>query len=173
MSKTTNLHYCRLCGNEKVRGEKPCAKCRAVIEGPLAWAYKRWQEADDRYGKCCGGLSTEKDHLHFHSEGFNDTYPQVTRGKRKGQEPRRGPFVSVEAGISFYANEAQTYFIHDTGNDVGSTDFGEAINYSDLDFWKKIEANLNRAAESAFNNDWLTCRKCGNMFYETCGCTES
>jgi hypothetical protein len=174
MSKTTNLRYCRLCGNEKVRGEKPCAKCRAVIEGTLLAGYQHWQEADGRYGKCCGGLSSDRDYryLHFHSEGFNDTYPQVTRGKRKGQEPGRGPFVSVEAGIDFYATEARTYYIHDTGHDVGSTVFGEAVAYGDSEFWKKIEANLDRAAEAAFNDDWQSCRKCGSMFFESCGCEE-
>jgi hypothetical protein len=164
--------YCPLCGNKQVTDDKPCAKCRAIVEGPLAEAYKRWLEAGNDFRMCCGGLSSAGRYLYFHGKYFDDVYPKVTRGRRKGQGVRRGPYVEVEHGIDFFADHAGTWYRHDTGNDVGSTPYGEDVPYADPEFWKKLEANFDHAAEAAFNDDWQTCRRCGNHFFESCGCED-
>lgn len=165
--------YCPLCGNEKVTGDQPCAKCRAVVEGPLAGAYKHWLEAGEMYRMCCGGLATDKTHLHFHGKYFDDHYPKVTRGPRKGQEPKRGPTVAVEHGIDFYAEGAETYYIIDTDSRVDSTHYGKAVPYSNKEFWPSLAENFDHAAEAAFNDGWLTCRSCGYHYtteWGGCGC---
>ncbi len=175
--------YCALCGNNRInvpdRTDDPlapvCPHCRdALTKMPQAWAHLL--EARNRYRECCSGISSDvgfegrggegfgpRTHLHFHSESFDSCYPA---------DAKDGAVQTcVEAGVNFYSDRAECYWIFDTDNYCDSFTFGEPIAYTDPEFWGKLEATLDQGAETAWNTNVLSCPHCGyhyNAGIETC-----
>lgn len=156
--------YCILCGNEQTASKDGIGEaCQPLIKGPLAVPYAKWMECGGRYSRCCGRIGTEKDHLYFHGDGWECSY--------KPMEEMDG--TSVEMGVSFYADHAATYYIRDFGNYSDSQEYGEDLPYDIEGFWEKLDAQLDKAAEFAWNNDLLSCERCGNHYVASngpCGC---
>lgn len=156
------MRYCSYCGNVKVMDDKPCAACNAVLTGPLDLAHKVWLKLSETDRRCCGSLATDKSHLLFHGKYWEGSYPEDNST------------VSVECGVSLFANHAQTYYIYDTDGDCGGTDYGDTIPLPDPDneaswnaFYVALHAQLDKAAEAAFNNDLYDCETCG--YHAHCG----
>lgn len=163
--------YCELCGNEKTTAEDKIGDaCRKLIEGPLARPYAFWKQCGEDTRRCCGGIGTEKDHIFFHSKYWDTSYPP----KAAQDDPLQ---VGVEMGASFYVDCAATYYIRDFDSYTDSEEYGERIPYpaevGDEAFWAKLDEQLDRAAEFAFNSDILTCLHCGYHYSEECSCEGS
>lgn len=136
--------YCRLCRNTSE--SETCEGCRELTEkGWLAEAYRRWTEQGERATKCCGGLSSDKQHIYFHAKGWECSTESV----------------SVEMGVAFYHDQACTYYLRDFGNYCDSEEYEEPIAYLDPAFWEKLDAQLDRAALAAQGADLMSCDECG------------
>lgn len=171
----TTLPYCDLCGNEKTRAkDRVGPACRKLINGTpgLKRAYQKWVQYGTEHTRCCGGLSHDKTHFYFHAKHAETSYPL---NKKTGRPLKRGQSVSVEMGVSFYPKQAYTYYLRDFDSFCDSEMYGPPIPYSlpDTDFWNKVDQQLGEAAEYAWNDDLLSCGKCGYHFhgiYGTCKC---
>jgi len=155
--------YCKICGNEKVPeyGDvcEPCQKY--VVNGWLAEAHRRWEECNERHGRCCGNLSyvfgrdrdpaeRERGYLFFHGKHW--------QGSHKG--------VCVEYGASFYDDHARTYYLRDFDSTCDSEEYGEKILYLDPNFWEKLDAQLDKAPEAAWNAGLNSCDVCGYHYFD-------
>jgi hypothetical protein len=152
---TTISSYCTLCGCSAsfkaitTIDTRLCKPCKAIVSGPLKQAFKLWLEMGKDHTRCCGGLSSDKTHLYFHGRHWDSSYG----------EP--GLRVSVEMGISFYAHKATTYYMRDFDHHCDSEEYGQAFLYRGMTFFKRIDKQLNQAAQFAFGSDLLTCEVCG------------
>ena len=147
--------YCKFCGNNQVESDDRlpcCPECEARIKG-LGQARRFFDEAIERYGRCCSGLSGH--HLFLHSESFDSSH---------GADPRLS--VSVEAGINFYAEGVTCYWLFDNDSTSMGMDFGDMIPYQDEEaFWAQVEKLLDTAGETAFDSDVLSCEVCGYHYH--------
>ena len=158
--------FCKLCGSHKTGKQEICPKCRALIQGPLARAYARYQQMGKDYRQCCGGLSHNRNCLYFHGKYFSCSYPEHTKDK--------DPQVCVEMGVHFYADHARTYWIYDTDNDSSSNEYGSKISYDD-GFAVLLDNQLDQAAKAAWDDDALSCPECGYNYsaqFGNCNCQE-
>lgn len=143
--------FCKLCGNRNGSATDTCDECRALtVNGWLAEAFRRWTEQGERTSKCCGRMSSDKTHIYFHGKHWECSTETVT----------------VEMGVSFYHDQARTYYIRDFDHYCDSEEYGEPIAYLDPAFWEKLDAQLDRAAEAADAADLMSCEECG---YHYCG----
>lgn len=141
--------FCKLCRNRNDTSTDVCAECRGLVEGWLAEAYRRWIEQADRAGRpCCGRMSSDKTHIYFHGKGWECETDAV----------------GVEMGVSFYHDQARTYYIRDFDSYCDSEEYGKPISYLDPEFWEKLDAQLDRAAEAADATDLESCDECGYHF---------
>lgn len=124
----------------------------------------------ERQRKCCGKLNypfgrdeapdaRERGHLFFHGKYMEGTHEDT----------------HVEYGVSFYSDHARTYYLRDFDSYCDSEEYGEEIPYLDPEFWQKLEAQLDRAPEAAYNADLCSCEACGYHFIAGNGpcCAES
>jgi len=107
-----------------------------------------------KHSKCCSGW--RRDLWYFHGKGWECQYweSQAT--------------VCVEMGVNLDLEGATTYWIFDNDTTTTSEDYGETIPYPEEDEpeeWEKwhtkLTAQLDQAAEAAWNSDVLTCSVCG------------
>jgi hypothetical protein len=171
--------YCQFCGNEKTDAADRIGHiCRDILTTTMQLPYRFWQECNNRYSKCCGKLATDEDHLFFHGEGWESSYPARPKAKAK-QKEWEGFHTTVEMGVSFYADCAKTYFIVDMNNSCDSQEYGSSLAYpadpGDESFWVALDKQLDQAGEAAFDSDILTCQHCGNHYGSDtgpCDCTD-
>lgn len=160
--------YCDYCGNAKVPDRAyPCNACSTVLRHGLSIALEVYKTLCAERRQCCGGLSSDKSHLHFHGRDWECTYPE------KGET---GCTTTVEMGVALYGDHAQTYWIFDNDSTTDSHEYGDPIKYYDHEFWEKLDSQLNEAAEAAWNSDICSCEHCGDHYhvgYGPCGCSES
>jgi len=99
----TGRRYCTLCGNaEEITPGQPCPDCTVVVTTELAEAKRLYDRLSEAWGRCCGGLSSDKSHLYLHPKQFGE----VSRGE--------GFFeIGVECGLKLYADRAEGYWLFD------------------------------------------------------------
>jgi len=154
--------YCRLCGNEQVENrEEPCDQCKlSIIVKGLERAWEMYETCRVEHRQCCGGLTADKTHFHFHGKYWEGTY--------KGP-----PSLGCEMGVQFHADHAETYFIWDMDHTCGSETYGEDISYDREDFWEVLMKQLDEAPKVMWGRDWYNCPRCGNhASAEAGGCCE-
>jgi hypothetical protein len=118
-----------------------------------------YNEATERYRRCCGGLATDKSHYYFHGKHFNFTYPK--------DYPHP---TSVEGGFVFRPAGACCYYIFDAETfsesfEYGPDQDGSLIPYDTPDFWHQLDALMDRAAEVAWSSDVCSCPECGYNYH--------
>lgn len=163
--------HCEICHNEPV-SSGVCDLCKAhVIEGPLREAYLKWLEVRANNGRCCMGLSyvagpfaaperRAEGNLYFHGKYWDNGY--------EGQNDN----VFVEYGLGFYKDHARTYFLRESYSLADSHEYGDPIPYSLPDFWERVDAQLDTAAEAAYEDGLRSCEHCEYHYYDECGCVE-
>jgi hypothetical protein len=153
--------YCEYCGNVKVPDyRQPCNACGSVLYGKLSVAWEIYKTLEVEGRRCCGGLSSDKSHLHYHSKYGDSNYEGT----------------SVEMGTNLYDDHATTYWIFDADSFSDSNEYGDPIRYDDPEFWTKLSAQLDQAAEAAWNSDVCSCEHCGYHYHVgngPCGCSGS
>ena len=158
---------CTLCRNTNDSTTDICTLCREAIEGDLQTPYRYWQECNQRYRMCCGGISHDRKSFYFHGKGFECEYPE-RKDRLEGDSS-----ACVEMGVNFNDSGASTYYIIDTDTSTDSSEYGETIPYpkgkGHERFWKAIDKQLDKAAEAAWNADLLTCGVCGYHYYSPNG----
>jgi hypothetical protein len=153
------MNYCKLCGNEHVTDQEPCAKCVEALR-TLPVPHKLWLQLGERQSRCCGGFNTAKTGLHFHGKHWASSYPP------------EGQSVTVEMGVEFRKDGAHTYYIRDFDSYCDSEEYGPIIPYTKRiteAFWHKLDIQLDKAAEAAWNADLLTCAECGYHYHSANG----
>lgn len=109
-----------------------------------------YDAAKKRYGVCCTGWNEEGQYYHLHGKGWESTYPK--EGERQ---------ACVEMGVEFYIDGVQTYYLRDFDHYADSENYGARIPYpespDDEAFWKKLEAQLDQAAQVAYDRGLTTC----------------
>lgn len=168
-TKPSTWAYCAYCGNAKVPDRaRPCNHCFQILRNDLSIAWEVYKTLQDETSQCCGGLSRGKDHLSFHGNHWNGTYP-------KKKESGCGS-TTVDMGVNLYRDRAETYWVFDDDSTTEGNDYGEAIPYSDPKFWEKLNAQLDQAPEHAWNSDICSCEHCGYHYHVgngPCGCSGS
>src|SRR4051794_36128387 len=106
---------------------------------------QHYSQASERFRRCCGGLSSDKTHYYFHGKDFQFSHP------KDYAHP-----TSVEGGFVFRAEGACCYYIFDAETfsesfEYGPGQDGSLIPYDAPDFWDKLAALVDRAAEVAWN----------------------
>jgi hypothetical protein len=171
----TSGAYCTYCGNMHVDDySRPCAACNAVLRGELSLAWEVYKTLQLEHRQCCGGLSSGKGNLYFHGKHWECSYPTSEMRKKKGWKGCSS--VGVEMGVELHADHAATYWIFDNDSTTDSTVYGDPIKYYDPEFWEKLNAQLDQAAEEAWNSDILSCEHCGYHYHVgngPCGCSAS
>ena len=137
---TATAIYCTLCRNTNDSANDICTLCREAIEGDLQTPYRYWQECNQRYRMCCGGISHDRKSFYFLAHAWR-------------------------WGVNFNDSGASTYYIIYPDTSTDSSEYGETIPYpkgkGHERFWKAIDKQLDKAAEAAWNADLLTCGVCG------------
>lgn len=159
--KREDWPYCELCGNAQVPNrDEPCPRCWVWLKGPLARAWRTYQRLRETDRRCCGGLAVGKyvsePHLYFHVKYWDSDYTGV---------------VSVECGVNLYADRAETCYVLDMDSSTFSEEYRDRIPLPDLsdkswdEFYTRLSNQLDEAAESAYNADWINCSGCGYHMY--------
>ena len=155
--------YCCMCGNVRSSDRSPCVFCREALSGRLSRAYEiyRTLQVESR-GE--GGLTMSRSHLYFN-------------GGDAGRYPEDGDsYVHCEMATHLHPDHAETAWIYDDDSNTESHVYGDAIRYDDPDFWEKLEAQLDKGPEEAWNRDIQSCPDCGYHFsvvWGTCKCEDS
>lgn len=158
--------YCKLCGNETIPDVRGIgAECREQIKGPLRDAYRHFMKCAEDNPVCCSGINWERTSLYIHAKWWEGSYPLT----KTGQPRKRGPYVWVEFGVNFHEDHATTYYIRDFDSYCDSVVYGDPIPYSDPEFWSKLNTQLDKAPEAAWNSDLLSCGRCGYHMTEPHG----
>ena len=157
-SNLRTILYCNLCGNETTPDRDGIgAECRPLIHGDLKEAWAHYMKCAEENRVCCSRVNSERTGIYMHGRYWEGSYPLT----KKGTPRRRGLFVCVEFGVTFYADCAATYYLRDFDHYCDSEEYGDAIPYADPDFWSKLNAQLDKAPEAAWHSDLLSCGKCG------------
>lgn len=135
----------------------------------LTRAEAHYEEARERYRNCCGGVvktfEGEATHYYYHGKDFQFSYPP----ERDYPHP-----THVEGGFVFYPDGARCYYIFDAETMSESFEFGlngpsigpdGLIPYAAPDFWERLDALVDTAAEVAFNSDIWSCTVCGYNYH--------